>query len=447
MADSATHSTFSIYNPLHWLQWLWARLSSITSKQWAHIAAFLAAIGVGLQGISSVAAIALALGATSIVAWSIGIAVGFCAGAFVNWLFNASLIPDLEKRMQQKNGLKGIWENYKKLSTHKKFLYAIGAFATFLTSLMLTAVAVMLGLEAALSPLIVAMVVGCGVFVAIITSLTEFETLFGYLEEEHTQKVDRYLSQTQQGKHQALKYVGRLVALTNALSFGVLFAACLYGLFGLFGFVGAPALILSMSLAVFGSITEGIFYWKRLSVISVKMEEEIQAGHFSMISAANLAIFANAAVNFAIHLGGVTAFFELTAALGLFSPAGWLATLISITFATCAGSASYLLGSTFWIDSGKKLVEEAKTLVNNTLGLGQSDYQPLDSKPKPGKSFSEVVKDDPSVATSENTVTSIATGEHGEPILAGNDVASSNHHPVGAGLVSSSGPVCLPLSV
>ncbi len=363
----------------------WARLI-------AHLIALIASIFIGIQGVTTlldiICSVALALHAPTlvalVVAWSIAIVVGFGAGFFVNWLMNAALIPDLiEKRgLEGISKILGLFAN-PRFSLSNKIKYALAALALFVSALLNAAVAVVLGMQVASG---VIMFTG-GIFVALVYSAGEFETLFGYMDRETSTTNHEDQPQDYFDKHSVEinptyaaigKWCGRAFAIINAVSLGVL---CTYSAYTLLALMlphaSASTLLLSAGcISICAVVNGGLFYWQRLSTIytdiskaSLLQEQEDYEysgkNKFYTVSGANLAITLNAMANFSIHYFGAQQLLALFVSMSLIQLPAVSTVVIACGFGFAGGTASYLLGQTFWINAGKV----AKQELTQQLGI------------------------------------------------------------------------------
>ena len=275
----------------------------------------------------------------------------------VNFWMNVELLDGFFKRLNSTNEYQ-----YKSLTTWQQMQYFGGILIFVITGILYGLMAFTFAMEGPLATLSIA----AGVFVAGIMTIQEVETwLSSYDNPNDT--IEEPLTNTQQFG----KFVGHLIALGNVVALSLLFSLSLAEGLRILNVAALPALIIGLSVSfTFGAFTEYYFYNFYLANFCKNFDEKLT----SMAQCPNAAIgmacvTTNALVNAALTYAGFDLLQGILIAASITLPPASAITMLAITTAFFAGSASLILGMDFWIRQNNAKIVDDKVVSSGDLGL------------------------------------------------------------------------------
>ena len=346
------------------------------SFTYSRIIAGLGAFGVALQNYPAVVLfinsltkniIPVTQASTAVIHSTAIVTGGICSG-LVNFWMNVELLKDFSARLNNKKD-KWQWQRLN-LNTTQKAIYFGGIMVFIVTGILFGLMAFTFAMEGPLAILSIA----AGIFVAAIMTIQEIETWL-----QSYDKLEQDLELKQQGittiatpltNVQKLgKYCGHIIAIGNVGALSLLFALSLASSLMSIQVAAFPALITGFVIAfTFGAFTEFFFYNSYLADFCMNIQKNWQ----DMLDIPNawlgiLCISTNAVVNAALTYAGVEMLTGLLIASSIALPSATAMFTLACAAAFFAGSASFILGTAFWI-------RQYKPAENNTGSLATSPF-------------------------------------------------------------------------
>lgn len=302
------------------------------------------------------------------------LATGGLASGMVNFWMNVELLDGFFTRMTEKDeeGNYKYIQEYKKLSGWQQFQYFSGIAVFIITGILFGLMAFVFAME---GPLAILSIVA-GLLVAGIMTVQEVETwllsydkLFKALDAKNQSIEEEIEKEVPLSFWQRVgKYCGHFIAAGNVLALSLSFTLGLMQSLMFLNVAALPALIIGLSIAfTIGAFTEYFFYNTYLAEFCQNLGEKIEK--MMAIKHAGVGIFfitTNALVNAALTYAGVELLAGLVVGASISLPPVAVITALATIAAFFAGTASFILGTAFWIRQNE--AKPQPTPVINTAG-------------------------------------------------------------------------------
>lgn len=315
----------------------------------------LGAAGVALQNYPAVALFINSLvkgtapltQASSTLIHSTALATGGIASGMVNFWMNVELLDGFFQRM---NSTKEYQYIRYKLDTWQQLQYFGGILVFVITGILFGLMAFTFAMEGPLAILSIA----AGLFVAGIMTIQEVETWLSSYDDKYDPNPETALPEAAESLSyfQKLgKNCGHFIAAGNVLALSLLFTLSLAQALIALQIAALPALIIGFVTAfTFGAFTEYFFYNAYLA----KFGQDLEKNWALMMAIPHawiglVCISTNAFVNAALTYAGVELLTGVLVAANIALPPVAAITTLATISAIFAGSASFILGTAFWI--------------------------------------------------------------------------------------------------